>query len=81
MDSGFYLLVPRSNAEGNAAIQDGEWLLVVGDVGLGSLMDITFHWLCNHSKYRFQICDGSLTIQAEVKSRGHKEISSIMADQ
>jgi hypothetical protein len=44
--------------EGNAAIQCGGGLPIVG--GWGKCDDC---WLCYHSKYSIQICDGFLTIQ------------------
>ncbi len=41
--------------EGNAAIQVGGGLPVVGG---GGQCDDSFCWLCDHAKYRIQIDDG-----------------------
>jgi hypothetical protein len=47
--------------EGNAAIQSGGGLPLVG--GGGSVMTHSYCWLWNHFKYSIQICDGFWTIQ------------------
>jgi hypothetical protein len=49
--------------EGNAASKNGEGLPVVGVYGQS---DDSWCWLCNHSKYSIQMCDGFLTIQVRL---------------
>jgi hypothetical protein len=46
--------------EGNAAIQSVGRAACSG--GWGQCGD-SYYWLCNHSKYSIQICDGFSTIQ------------------
>ncbi len=47
--------------EGNAAIHSGGRAACSG--GVGSVMTDSYCWLCNHSKYTIQICDGFWTLQ------------------